>query len=97
MYAKCGALAKAQQVLYELPTRNVISWNAIIVGYCQYGYGQEALNCFEQMNCDGISPDSVTFASILKASGSIGEAEMGIDIHGEIVRKGLLREDTVLG
>ena len=30
MYAKCGVLSKAQQVLDELPVCDLISWNAII-------------------------------------------------------------------
>eukprot|EP00250_Pteridium_aquilinum_P019731 c24551_g2_i2 orf=764-1438(+) len=33
MYAKCGALAKAEGVLEELPARNVVSWSALIAGY----------------------------------------------------------------
>ena len=37
MYAKCGVPAKAQEVLEELPTRNVISWNALLPGYGQQG------------------------------------------------------------
>ena len=47
MYAKCGALLKAQKVLGKLPTRNVISWNALISGYAQEGRVYEALKCFE--------------------------------------------------
>ena len=43
MYAKCGALLKAQKVLGTLPTRNVISWNASISGYAQEGQVYEAL------------------------------------------------------
>ncbi|MCO5554424.1 hypothetical protein L7F22_007954 [Adiantum nelumboides] len=30
MYAKCGAMQKAQEVFDELPTRDVVSWNALI-------------------------------------------------------------------
>ena len=30
MYAKCGALKKAREVLEELPTRDVVSWNVIV-------------------------------------------------------------------
>ena len=49
MYAKCCLLAKAQEVLIGLPIRDVISWNSVIVGYAQQGQGEEALNCFEEM------------------------------------------------
>ena len=72
MYAKCGALTKAIQVLKELPIRNVVSWNSLIAGFAQQGQGYRALDCLEQMQIEGISPDEVTFISILKACGTIG-------------------------
>ncbi|MCO5550988.1 hypothetical protein L7F22_004483 [Adiantum nelumboides] len=49
MFAKCGALYQAQSVLEKLPSRNVISWSILITGYAQNGQGQQALDCFEQM------------------------------------------------
>ena len=30
MYAKCGALVKAQKVLEELPVHDVVAWSALI-------------------------------------------------------------------
>ena len=65
MYAKCGMIVKAHQYLEELLVRDVISWNALISGYTHEGKGHEALNCFEQMQCEGLSPDVVTFTNIL--------------------------------
>ncbi|MCO5609779.1 hypothetical protein L7F22_064011 [Adiantum nelumboides] len=67
MYAKCGVLQKAQKVLEELPIRNVDSYNALIAGYAEQGQGQEALGCFQRMQTECISPDSVTYTFILKA------------------------------
>ena len=52
MYAKCGALEKAQKVLEELPARDVSSYNALIGGYAQQGQGQYSLNCLERMQCE---------------------------------------------
>eukprot|EP00250_Pteridium_aquilinum_P008479 c17983_g1_i2 orf=656-1027(+) len=69
MYAKCGALAKAQQVVDELSAQNVVSWNTLIVGHTQHGQGEQAINCFERMQHEGLSPDATTFACILKACG----------------------------
>ncbi|KAI5057046.1 hypothetical protein GOP47_0028864 [Adiantum capillus-veneris] len=97
MYAKCGALVHAQQVFDELPNRNEVSWTSLITGFCQHMNGEEALACFERMKQDGFSPDRVTFACILRACGNAGAAEKGKEIHGEILRLGLLGKDTVLG
>eukprot|EP00250_Pteridium_aquilinum_P018547 c24122_g25_i1 orf=2-316(+) len=97
MYAKCGALAKAQEAFDSLPSGDVVSWTALIGGYAQHERCEEALRCFEQMKREGVSPNAVTYSCILKACGSVGEAEQGKLIHAEIVKKGLLGNDTVLG
>ena len=73
MYVKCGALEKAKKVLEEIPSRNVVSWSALIWGYIQQGQSHDALNCFDLMQCEGISPDATTFTCILKACGALGE------------------------
>ena len=36
MYAKCGNLQEARQVLEDLSFRCVVSWNSLISGYCQH-------------------------------------------------------------
>lgn len=96
-YAKCHALAKAQQVFDELPIRNAISWNVLVMGYAQHGHGTQALYCFRGMQQDGFSPDAVTYSCMLKACSIIELKEQGVEIHNEIARKGLLGKDPVLG
>eukprot|EP00250_Pteridium_aquilinum_P021071 c25021_g19_i1 orf=3-683(-) len=97
MYAKCGLLAKAQQVFEALPGRSVMSWNALITAYVEHGHCEKALECFEQMQSEGVHPNAVTFACSLKACGNIGASKKGSDIHAEIAKKGLLKGDLVLG
>ncbi|MCO5579650.1 hypothetical protein L7F22_033507 [Adiantum nelumboides] len=77
--------------------RDAISWNALIVGYARQGQCKEALGCFNQMRSEGLSPDEVTYACILKVCGSMQEIDLGKQIHDEIVSQGLLNKDTVLG
>ncbi|KAI5065611.1 hypothetical protein GOP47_0020306 [Adiantum capillus-veneris] len=97
MYAKCGALPQAQSVLEKLPCRNVVSWSALIAGYAQKGQGQQALECCEQMQREGIVPDAVTYVSIVNACAVVGAIDKGKQIHDEILRKGLLKHSVVLG
>ncbi|KAH7280147.1 hypothetical protein KP509_37G053600 [Ceratopteris richardii] len=96
MYAKCGATAKAQEVFDKLLNRDLITWTALIDGYCQRGLGEEALYCFDQMRREISSLDAVTFACILKVCGSIGAVERGAILHDEILQNGLLGKDNVL-
>jgi pentatricopeptide repeat protein len=72
MYAKCGVLARAQEVLKEISIRDIIPWNVIIAGYAEQGKAHEALNCFYVMQREGINPDEVTFVSVLNACGHTG-------------------------
>ena len=48
-YAKCGVVSNAQQVLNRLPSRDVVSWSALIAADAQEGHAKQALDCFEEM------------------------------------------------
>ena len=89
MYAKCGALEKAQEVLDELPYRNVISWSALIAGYAEHEECHKTFNCVEQMRSEGLAPDAVTFTAMLKACGRTRSIDKGREIHIELVKFGL--------
>ena len=67
MYAKCGMLVKAQEVLIHLPFRDVIAWSALITGYAQHGNFDEALNAFEAIQIEGIVPNPFIYVRIVNA------------------------------
>jgi pentatricopeptide repeat protein len=72
-------LQTAQRVLEDLPIRNVVSWNVLIVGYAQQGQCHKALVCFEMMQREHIIPNEVTLLGILSAcshTGLLDEAQM---------------------
>lgn len=96
MYASCGALEKAQEVFDELQVREIVAWTALISGYVEHEHGEEAISSFEKMRFEGIFPDTLTFASILKACGSVGAMVNGQKIHNDIVKNGLLERDSHL-
>eukprot|EP00250_Pteridium_aquilinum_P018561 c24123_g13_i1 orf=515-2368(+) len=97
MYSTCDYLLEAEEVFDKLCNHDVVSWTALIVGYEHYGHGEEALECFEQMQLEGISPDPVTFVCVLKACSGIGAIDRGRQIHLDIERKGLLGKDLAVG
>ena len=55
-----------------LPSRDVMSWTALIAGYALNGQGQQALEWFEQMQCEGILLNEVAYACIVKACAAFG-------------------------
>jgi pentatricopeptide repeat protein len=50
MYAKCGSVEDAWRVFNKMSLRNVVSWNALILGHVKCGQGQKALELFQQMH-----------------------------------------------
>ena len=77
MYAKCGALERAQEVFDELPVHDLVSWNALVTGYALLAEVENVIFVFERMKREGRKPDMVTFVSILNACSHSGLIEMG--------------------
>jgi pentatricopeptide repeat protein len=77
MYAKCGNLKAAKQVFIDTSQRDVVSWNAMIVGYALHGHGKDALQFFKQMQKEGIYPDRVTFIGVLSGCNHAGLVDEG--------------------
>lgn len=76
MYMKCGALKYARGMFKNMSERNLVTWNTMIGGYGSHGDCLEAINLFNQMKTSAISPDDVTFLSLLSScnhAGLIGE------------------------
>lgn len=67
MYGKCGRLCESRKLFDGLSDRNVISWNALIAGYSQYGLVEQALKCLNNMQSEGEKPNTVTYVSVLAA------------------------------
>lgn len=80
MYMKCGSVENARSVFDRMPHRNVISWNAMIVGLGTNGRGEEALDLFNQMEEDGIAADELTFLGALTACAHTGRVDEGLAI-----------------
>eukprot|EP01018_Ginkgo_biloba_P030859 Gb_11981 [translate_table: standard] len=77
MYAKCGTIEHARLVFDKLPEPNLVSWNSIIIGYAQHGYGKEVIDLFDQMQHAGMKPDEITFIGVLSACAHVGLVNKG--------------------
>ncbi|KAK4397376.1 Pentatricopeptide repeat-containing protein, chloroplastic [Sesamum angolense] len=81
-YAKVGNVEAARRFFDAMP-RDVISCNAMMAGYVNNGYYEEALNVFHDMlgNTSDLAPDSVTLLTALSATTQLGCIDEGIAIH----------------
>ncbi|KAG9457185.1 hypothetical protein H6P81_001693 [Aristolochia fimbriata] len=67
MYAKCGIMNSAKEIFDEMPEKNVVTWNSMIIGYAMHGKVAEAFETFFQMEEKGSRPNDKTFICILSA------------------------------
>lgn len=67
MYGKCGSLVEGKEVFDKLLIRDVVSWNAMIMGYGENHEGNMAIECFKDMQEQGVKPDAATFTCLLVA------------------------------
>jgi pentatricopeptide repeat protein len=88
MYAKCGSIEDAWIVFNKMSSRDVVTWNAMILEHVKCGQGQKALQLFQQMQQENMQPDSVTFVAVLNACASIGALKEGRCAHAEIIQSG---------
>ncbi|KAK7282306.1 hypothetical protein RIF29_10976 [Crotalaria pallida] len=77
MYMKCGLVEDGCLVFEQMAERDNVSWNAMIVGYAQNGYGTKALEIFKKMLLSGEKPDHVTMIGVLSACSHAGLVEEG--------------------
>ncbi|CAK9256023.1 unnamed protein product, partial [Sphagnum jensenii] len=96
MYAKCGSMEDAWRVFNKLPSWNVISWTAMIFGHVKCGQGQEALELFQEMQQEGVQPNSVTFGGVLNACASMVALEEDRCAHEQTIQSGF-ESDVFVG
>ncbi|XVE66504.1 hypothetical protein DITRI_Ditri08aG0084600 [Diplodiscus trichospermus] len=79
----------ARKLFDEMSEKDVISWSVMIEGYLQSEEAGIGLKLFRAMvSEDGIQPDAVTAASVLKACGRLKDIHMGKLVHGLVIRRG---------
>ncbi|RVW49768.1 Pentatricopeptide repeat-containing protein DOT4, chloroplastic [Vitis vinifera] len=88
MYSKFGCMGVARQLFESMSERNVVSWNAIVSGYSDHGFSEEAIDLFNLMRRKGLLVDFYTIMSLIPASLSVGCLQVGTGIHGFIIRTG---------
>lgn len=77
MYSKCGNLQDARRLFDMMREHNTVSLNSMISGYAQHGIEVESLQLFELMLQKDITPNSITFISVLSACAHTGKVEEG--------------------
>lgn len=86
MYAKCGTIEDAEHVFIGLSERDLVSWSAMLAAYAQQQEGEKALQIYERMHEEGVTPDAMAFVSVLLACGTLAENEEITYVDGRSVK-----------
>ncbi|KAJ8647710.1 hypothetical protein MRB53_000733 [Persea americana] len=78
MYAKSGCMEDARLCFEKMPSKNVVSWTSLIMGYGKHGLALEALKAFDKMVLKGVVPNQVTFVGTLYACSHAGLIQEGL-------------------
>ncbi|XP_027345418.1 putative pentatricopeptide repeat-containing protein At5g37570 [Abrus precatorius] len=77
MNAKCGNMERALKLFEEMPKRDLVSYCSMIQGLSIHGHGEEAVDLFNRMLMEGLTPDEVAFTVILTACSHAGLVDEG--------------------
>ncbi|KAL5769925.1 hypothetical protein ACOSP7_014079 [Xanthoceras sorbifolium] len=79
MYSKCGYVAEAYWIFTNISAPNIVSFNSMITGFAQNGFGEAALNLFRRMKNVGQEPNNITFLGVLSACTHAGLVKEGLE------------------
>lgn len=97
-YLRTGQVQVVESLFRRMRSRDLVTWNSVIAGCASNGGWSTALILFQELlSVNTVTPDSVTFVSILPVCALMKKLEMGKQIHGYIVRRHYLAEDTTVG
>jgi pentatricopeptide repeat protein len=77
MYAKCGSLSKGLRVFGALPKKDVIAYNALVIGCAQHGDHETLNDILKQMLETEMKLDSVSYLSMFLVFSHCGLLDEG--------------------
>ncbi|XP_028776972.1 pentatricopeptide repeat-containing protein At5g40410, mitochondrial isoform X2 [Neltuma alba] len=95
MYGKFGCLDSAFRLFWEMPERNLVSWNSMVAICTQNGIPEEALQYFNMMRHNGLLPDEATIVALLQACENLPMGKLLEAIHGVTFTCGLSENVTI--
>lgn len=85
-YCKCRRLTSARKHFDEMPERDGVTYNAMVMGFSKEGFYQESLDLFAEMRSLGLRLSQFTFSGILTAAAGLGDLGLGCQVQGLVIR-----------
>ncbi|PUZ53338.1 hypothetical protein GQ55_5G045100 [Panicum hallii var. hallii] len=90
VYGKCGYVSLAHKVFDDMISRDVVSWNTMILSYGINGQGEQAVALFNDMEESSEERDSVTYLNAMLACSHSGLIDDGL-----IIFRGMINEKRI--
>lgn len=90
MYAKLGGIEDSCRVFNNMKEHSEVSWAALISGLAANDLYNEAFNSFLTMKKEGVTSNTFTVTSVLKAIGMLGDIGKGKQVHKYVSESGML-------
>ncbi|KAI3842743.1 hypothetical protein MKW98_015410 [Papaver atlanticum] len=88
-YSACKQPTITRQLFDEIPDKNVVFFNVMIRSFVNNNRFEDALLIFKNISSHGIQPDNYTYPCALKACSCSSNLQVGIQIHGAVIKVGL--------
>ncbi|XP_057958898.1 pentatricopeptide repeat-containing protein At4g18520, chloroplastic [Malania oleifera] len=85
-YLRLGQLHEARKVFDQMPKSNVVSWTAILNGYLNFGYDDEAVKLFRNFIEKGYRANFKTFVCVLNLCSKRLDLELGKQVHACVIK-----------
>lgn len=85
-YCKCRRLSSARKYFYEMPERDGVTYNAIVMGFSKEGFYQESIDLFTEMRRVDLRLSQFTFSGMLTAATGLGDLTLGRQVHSLVIR-----------
>ncbi|EXB97347.1 hypothetical protein L484_024210 [Morus notabilis] len=90
VYAKCGKLNWARRFFESMDKRDLVSWNAIISGFCQNGRMEEATRLFDAVREEGTEPGLVTWNIMIASYNQLGQTDVAMGLMKKMESLGIV-------
>ncbi|XP_061346025.1 pentatricopeptide repeat-containing protein At4g39530-like [Gastrolobium bilobum] len=91
LYSKSAHFRHAHLLFDQMPHRNVVTWTTLISAHLRTGSLPKAFEMFNHMRAMDERPNEYTFSVLLRACAYPALRDMGLQIHGTLLRSGLER------
>uniref|UniRef100_A0A0D9X5N8 Pentatricopeptide repeat-containing protein n=1 Tax=Leersia perrieri TaxID=77586 RepID=A0A0D9X5N8_9ORYZ len=88
LYSRCGQLESSYLAFQGMPTKNTVSWTAMISGFVLHNRVGPSLHLFSSMRVSKCKPNDITFATLLSVCTNHALLALGKSVHALLMRMG---------